>query len=170
MKDKCKCHGVSGSCSMKTCWKKMADFNSTATLLRQKYNQAIRKAPTQRTMRQAPASRMKKPKQRRKKVSEVLPGLVRSQIALALARTILILLPCSTYTHYLFHCSNSSSRSTQHCTIWRPRPPTARSPRIASVCIPTTVRHCAVGVATPRPSSSRWRSVAADSTMAAAVS
>lgn len=69
MQDKCKCHGVSGSCSMKTCWKKMADFNSTATLLRQKYNQAIRKAPTQRTMRQAPASRMKKPKQRRKKVS-----------------------------------------------------------------------------------------------------
>ncbi|EDV99211.1 protein Wnt-4 isoform X2 [Drosophila grimshawi] len=67
MKDKCKCHGVSGSCSMKTCWKKMADFNATATLLRQKYNQAIRKAPNQRTMRQAPASRMKKPKQRRKK-------------------------------------------------------------------------------------------------------
>lgn len=67
MKDKCKCHGVSGSCSMKTCWKKMADFNATATLLRQKYNQAIRKAPNQRTMRQAPSSRMKKPKQRRKK-------------------------------------------------------------------------------------------------------
>ncbi|XP_068140260.1 protein Wnt-4 isoform X2 [Drosophila tropicalis] len=67
MKDKCKCHGVSGSCSMKTCWKKMADFNATATLLRQKYNQAIRKAPNQRTMRQAPSSRMKKAKQRRKK-------------------------------------------------------------------------------------------------------
>ncbi|XP_034473126.1 protein Wnt-4 isoform X2 [Drosophila innubila] len=67
MKDTCKCHGVSGSCSMKTCWKKMADFNATATLLRQKYNQAIRKAPNQRTMRQAPSSRMKKPKQRRKK-------------------------------------------------------------------------------------------------------
>ncbi|KAH8412161.1 hypothetical protein KR009_000246 [Drosophila setifemur] len=67
MMDKCKCHGVSGSCSMKTCWKKMADFNATATLLRQKYNQAIRKAPNLRTMRQAPSSRMKKPKQRRKK-------------------------------------------------------------------------------------------------------
>ncbi|XP_030383852.1 protein Wnt-4 [Scaptodrosophila lebanonensis] len=67
MKDKCKCHGVSGSCSLKTCWKKLADFNATATLLRQKYNQAIRKAPNQRTMRQAPSSRMKKPKQRRKK-------------------------------------------------------------------------------------------------------
>ncbi|KAH8317716.1 hypothetical protein KR074_007562 [Drosophila pseudoananassae] len=67
MMDKCKCHGVSGSCSMKTCWKKMADFNATATLLRQKYNQAIRKAPNLRTMRQAPSSRMRKPKQRRKK-------------------------------------------------------------------------------------------------------
>ncbi|XP_065357698.1 protein Wnt-4 [Calliphora vicina] len=68
MKDKCKCHGVSGSCSMKTCWKKLSDFNATATLLRQKYNQAIRKAPNARTMRrEAPSSRVKKPKQRRKK-------------------------------------------------------------------------------------------------------
>ncbi|XP_013100646.2 protein Wnt-4 [Stomoxys calcitrans] len=68
MKDKCKCHGVSGSCSMKTCWKKLADFNATATLLRQKYNQAIRKAPNTRTMRrEATSSRVKKPKQRRKK-------------------------------------------------------------------------------------------------------
>lgn len=75
----------------------MADFNSTATLLRQKYNQAIRKAPTQRTMRQAPASRMKKPKQRRKKVSwirietQLLTGSVRNQIALDYAWTLLIL-------------------------------------------------------------------------------
>ncbi|XP_032294274.1 protein Wnt-4 isoform X3 [Drosophila virilis] len=67
MKDKCKCHGVSGSCSTKTCWKKMADFNSTATLLRQKYNQAIRKPTNQRNTRQTTASRLKKPKQRRKK-------------------------------------------------------------------------------------------------------
>lgn len=68
MKDKCKCHGVSGSCSMKTCWKKLSDFNATALLLRQKYNQAIRKAPNVRTMRrEAPSSRVKKPKQRRKK-------------------------------------------------------------------------------------------------------
>lgn len=46
----------------------MADFNATATLLRQKYNEAIRKAPNQRSMRQVSSSRMKKPKQRRKKV------------------------------------------------------------------------------------------------------
>lgn len=70
MKDKCKCHGVSGSCSMKTCWKKLADFNATATLLRQKYNQAIRKAPNTRTIRrEATSSRGKKPKKRQKKVS-----------------------------------------------------------------------------------------------------
>lgn len=54
----------------------MADFNATATLLRQKYNQAIRKAPNQRTMRQIPSSRMKKPKQRRKKVSFMARKLV----------------------------------------------------------------------------------------------
>lgn len=71
MKDKCKCHGVSGSCSMKTCWKKLSDFNATATLLRQKYNQAVRKAPNTRTIRRdVPISRAKKPKQRRKKVSQ----------------------------------------------------------------------------------------------------
>uniref|UniRef100_A0A1A9WUF1 Protein Wnt n=1 Tax=Glossina brevipalpis TaxID=37001 RepID=A0A1A9WUF1_9MUSC len=71
MKDKCKCHGVSGSCSMKTCWKKLSDFNATATLLRQKYNQAVRKAPNTRTIRRdVPTSRTKKPKQRRKKQSQ----------------------------------------------------------------------------------------------------
>lgn len=62
----------------------------------------------------------------------------------------------------LFPCSNNN---TQRSIIWRPRPTTARSPRIASVCIPTTVRICAVGVAMSRASSRRWRTVAADSAM-----
>lgn len=42
MEDKCKCHGVSGSCSTKTCWKKLSDFKTTAVLLREKYQQATR--------------------------------------------------------------------------------------------------------------------------------
>ncbi|XP_055839118.1 protein Wnt-4 isoform X1 [Episyrphus balteatus] len=71
MKDKCKCHGVSGSCSMKTCWKKLSDFNATAGLLRQKYNTAVRKAPNIRTMRrEAPSSRMKKPKRKKQQQSQ----------------------------------------------------------------------------------------------------
>lgn len=72
MMDKCKCHGVSGSCSMKTCWKKLSEFNATSTLLRQKYNEAIRKAPNLRTIRRnAPIHRLKRLKQKRKKVSKV---------------------------------------------------------------------------------------------------
>ncbi|XP_035905177.1 protein Wnt-4 [Anopheles stephensi] len=45
MTDRCKCHGVSGSCSMKTCWRRLGDFNTTAALLRTKYHLAIRKIP-----------------------------------------------------------------------------------------------------------------------------
>ncbi|XP_065080557.1 protein Wnt-4 [Ochlerotatus camptorhynchus] len=45
MNDRCKCHGVSGSCSLKTCWRKLGDFNATAASLRFKYHHAIRKIP-----------------------------------------------------------------------------------------------------------------------------
>ncbi|GAB6029240.1 hypothetical protein CHUAL_005008 [Chamberlinius hualienensis] len=36
----CKCHGVSGSCSMKTCWKSLPQFNQIATYLMNKYHTA----------------------------------------------------------------------------------------------------------------------------------
>ena len=42
VESKCKCHGVSGSCSRKTCWRKLSDFKTTAQLLRKKYNHAMR--------------------------------------------------------------------------------------------------------------------------------
>lgn len=41
MKLECKCHGVSGSCSMRTCWLAMSDFRRTGDYLRKKYNTAI---------------------------------------------------------------------------------------------------------------------------------
>lgn len=47
--DKCKCHGVSGSCSMRTCWRRLHDFNMTANLLRHKYHDAKRKMPHSKT-------------------------------------------------------------------------------------------------------------------------
>ncbi|KAJ1138587.1 hypothetical protein NDU88_004968 [Pleurodeles waltl] len=41
MKLECKCHGVSGSCSLRTCWSAMSDFQKTGDYLRKKYNTAI---------------------------------------------------------------------------------------------------------------------------------
>uniref|UniRef100_A0A8C7XVC7 Protein Wnt n=1 Tax=Oryzias sinensis TaxID=183150 RepID=A0A8C7XVC7_9TELE len=37
----CKCHGVSGSCSLRTCWLAMSDFRLTGDYLHKKYNNAI---------------------------------------------------------------------------------------------------------------------------------
>ncbi|KAM9410313.1 protein Wnt-2b-like [Pholidichthys leucotaenia] len=41
MKLECKCHGVSGSCSLRTCWLAMSDFRRTGDYLRKKYNSAV---------------------------------------------------------------------------------------------------------------------------------
>uniref|UniRef100_A0A336LHT8 Protein Wnt n=1 Tax=Culicoides sonorensis TaxID=179676 RepID=A0A336LHT8_CULSO len=49
LEDKCKCHGVSGSCSMRTCWRKLNGFNITVNVLRQKYFEAKRKIRTSKT-------------------------------------------------------------------------------------------------------------------------
>ena len=42
MQRRCKCHGVSGSCSVQTCWDQLADFKVVGALLKQKYLDAIR--------------------------------------------------------------------------------------------------------------------------------
>lgn len=47
--DKCKCHGVSGSCSMRTCWRRLHDFNMTVSILRHKYRDAKRKLTNSKT-------------------------------------------------------------------------------------------------------------------------
>ncbi|XP_012680911.3 protein Wnt-8a-like [Clupea harengus] len=40
MKRACKCHGVSGSCSMQTCWMQLADFRDVGNYLKVKHDQA----------------------------------------------------------------------------------------------------------------------------------
>ena len=42
MKTKCKCVGLSGSCSLKTCWKTVPEFREVGTILKEKYDFAIR--------------------------------------------------------------------------------------------------------------------------------
>ncbi|CAE1139814.1 WNT8 [Acanthosepion pharaonis] len=41
MKTTCKCHGVSGSCTTKTCWRQLADFRRIGNYLKRRYTKAI---------------------------------------------------------------------------------------------------------------------------------
>uniref|UniRef100_A0A668S9L6 Protein Wnt n=1 Tax=Oreochromis aureus TaxID=47969 RepID=A0A668S9L6_OREAU len=40
MRKACKCHGVSGSCTIQTCWMQMADFREVGNYLKMKYKHA----------------------------------------------------------------------------------------------------------------------------------
>ena len=37
----CKCHGVSGSCSVRVCWRKLAAFRNTGNMLRDRFDGAV---------------------------------------------------------------------------------------------------------------------------------
>lgn len=41
MKLECKCHGVSGSCTTKTCWTTLPKFREIGYVLKDKYNEAV---------------------------------------------------------------------------------------------------------------------------------
>ena len=40
MKIQCKCHGVSGSCEVRTCWRSVPTFHEVGAVLKDKYNGA----------------------------------------------------------------------------------------------------------------------------------
>uniref|UniRef100_A0A4W3IG35 Protein Wnt n=1 Tax=Callorhinchus milii TaxID=7868 RepID=A0A4W3IG35_CALMI len=42
LKTTCKCHGVSGSCAVRTCWKQLSSFHETGHLLKLKYEAAVK--------------------------------------------------------------------------------------------------------------------------------
>ncbi|XP_046439719.1 protein Wnt-16-like [Daphnia pulex] len=54
MRMQCRCHGVSGSCELKTCWRTMPTFAQVGDYLKQKYENAVQMKPTKfvRTMMQ----------------------------------------------------------------------------------------------------------------------
>lgn len=41
MEIRCKCHGMSGSCQLKTCWKSAPDFHIVGKVLKHQYRRAI---------------------------------------------------------------------------------------------------------------------------------
>lgn len=42
MRRTCKCHGISGSCSIQTCWLQLADFREMGDYLKAKYDRALK--------------------------------------------------------------------------------------------------------------------------------
>lgn len=45
MATKCRCHGVSGSCAVKTCWKALPVFRHVGDALKDKYEQSVEIKP-----------------------------------------------------------------------------------------------------------------------------
>ena len=45
MRTVCKCHGMSGSCNLKTCWRKLPMFSHVGNILKSKFNSASKVAP-----------------------------------------------------------------------------------------------------------------------------
>lgn len=42
LKTTCKCHGVSGSCAVRTCWKQLSPFHEVGRLLKLRYDDAVK--------------------------------------------------------------------------------------------------------------------------------
>ncbi|MEE6479041.1 hypothetical protein FKM82_012107 [Ascaphus truei] len=51
MKRTCKCHGISGSCSIQTCWLQLAEFRDIGNYLKVKHDQALKLEMDKRRMR-----------------------------------------------------------------------------------------------------------------------
>ncbi|XP_053601102.1 protein Wnt-4 [Plodia interpunctella] len=60
MREVCKCHGFSGSCTTKTCWKRLGPFNSVMGLLKKQFHHAIKQRIVNYTTKRAITPRVRK--------------------------------------------------------------------------------------------------------------
>ncbi|XP_064097298.1 protein Wnt-7b-like [Macrobrachium nipponense] len=67
LRTECKCHGVSGSCTMKTCWRTLPSFNTIGKHLLQKYYSAKRVVAKKSPRRSNPSLKLHRGKRRSKK-------------------------------------------------------------------------------------------------------
>lgn len=67
MREVCKCHGFSGSCTTKTCWKRLSPFNSVMGSLKKHYHHAVKKKLLNFTSKRAITPKLRKRIQRNRK-------------------------------------------------------------------------------------------------------
>ncbi|KAL0894515.1 hypothetical protein ABMA27_013096 [Loxostege sticticalis] len=60
MREVCKCHGFSGSCTTKTCWKRLGPFNSALGVLKKQYHHAVKKKIVNYTSKRAIMPKVRK--------------------------------------------------------------------------------------------------------------
>nr|XP_005898859.1 PREDICTED: protein Wnt-7a [Bos mutus] len=79
MKLECKCHGVSGSCTTKTCWTTLPQFRELGYVLKDKYNEAVHVEPVRASRNKRPAFlKIKKPLSYRKPMDTELVYIEKS--------------------------------------------------------------------------------------------
>ena len=67
MKKSCQCHGISGSCTLKTCYKRMPLLDRVQIFLRRKYDKAVRVMGDPKTHSLKAAGRAGRQRQRRQR-------------------------------------------------------------------------------------------------------
>ncbi|CAF4871067.1 unnamed protein product [Pieris macdunnoughi] len=67
LKEVCKCHGFSGSCTTKTCWRRLGPFNSAMGLLKKHYHHAVKKKFVNFTTKRAITLKVRRKMQKERK-------------------------------------------------------------------------------------------------------
>lgn len=60
LREVCKCHGFSGSCTTKTCWKRLGPFNSAMGMLKKRYHHAVKRKFENFTTKRAVSPKVKR--------------------------------------------------------------------------------------------------------------